>query len=228
MQQGAVSQAERQFIKALEFEPANAEYHFELANVYASRYDAWKALPNHPETQMWLEKAAGELEQAVMFQPDFEAALFNLGVVYKKMGQHEKARELFKKVLILNDKNAAAHMQIAATYEEQGFYDDAKDAYERARELDYFNPAIQTSLENVDILKDEDRERQNSAAMHDRYMRMAGLFEHSPGSVAAQHMRDAQLQRQNGQNMATAIPYLASYLIQQFMERRTLKKIEEV
>ena len=38
-EEGKFEEAERFIKKALEFEPSNHEYHFELANVYALRYD---------------------------------------------------------------------------------------------------------------------------------------------------------------------------------------------
>jgi len=227
MKQGAISRAERKFIRALEFDPANPEYHFELANVYATRYDAWKELPGHPKTQEWLRKTAKALEQAAMIRPDFVAAHFNLGVVYKKLGRYERSREQFKKVLLVDPKNAAAHMQIAATYEEQGFFDEAKDSYLKAKEFDYFNPAIQSSLENVDEMKEEDRLRQNERAMRSRQMRMLGYFKHTPGSLADQHQNERMLAGQSGQNAAIAIPYLAQMLVKQFMNRRAINRIEE-
>ena len=149
--EGRMTEAERYFKKALEEDPSNADYHFELANIFALERST-------------LPSAARELEQAVMIRPDFVAAHFNLGVVYKKWGKYEEARAEFKKAMALTppDQPATPYlMQIGSIYEEQGFYDDAETLYKEALEKDYGNRDIRNALETLN-------ERRASAAQRAR------------------------------------------------------------
>ena len=171
MEQGAWDEAEEQFNEALLREPMNAEYHFELANLYGIRHD--EALQAHDETgaQDKLEASMRELEQAVMTKPDFMAARFNLGVVYKNLGQYEKAREEFKEVLRQDPAQGPAKLQIGATYEEQGFYDEAETIYHDLLERYPGHPELQKSLQRLE----ERREQGRRSEMAERQVRQLAL-----------------------------------------------------
>ena len=136
-EQGRFEDAEHQLLRALEEEPGNADYHFELANVYAATYDQWNQTAKSL-AQKKLDQAAYEFSQVTMIRPDFVAAHYNLGVILKNRGDFEKAREKFRKVLELDSTSSAAWMQIGASYEAQGFFDEASDAYKNTSQLKHY------------------------------------------------------------------------------------------
>ncbi len=192
--------AEIQLRKALELDPTQAKYHFELANVYALEYDG---ASRNEDAGRLLQNAVRELKQAVMYRPDFLPAQFNLGIVYKRLGRYEDARATFKQVLMLDPKNqTAALMQIGATYEEQGFYDDAQSLYEEALEKNGSNPDIQEALENL--------EKHRSAATHHAQENMAQRFNMLGQSAAYENSGQNPSQNSGSQNLMQAVPYLAS------------------
>ena len=152
-----LNEAEHYFKKALEEEASNADYHFELATVFALQEN--------------LIAASRELEQAVMIRPDFVAGHFNLGVVYKKRGKFEEARAQFKKAMTLTPPGQSVTpflMQIASIYEEQGFYDDAESLYKEALEKDYGNAEPRNALETLN-------ERRQASVTQERRSQMAEL-----------------------------------------------------
>lgn len=162
MGEGALDEAEEQFKEALLQEPTNAEYRFELANLYGIRHDEFLHVRDETGAQEKLEASRRELEQAVMAKPDFLAARFNLGVVYKNLGEYEKAREQFKEVLkreMGSDPiliQGPAELQIGLTYEAQGFYDDAEMIYHELQERYPGHPELQRALQGL-----EERRAQN-------------------------------------------------------------------
>jgi tetratricopeptide (TPR) repeat protein len=165
MNEGALDDAEEQFEEALLREPMNSDYRFELANLYAMRHDEFLQAGDEAGAKEKMEASARELEQAVMARPDFLAAQFNLGVVYKRLGKYENARKQFKKALELNPaQGGPAMLQIGATYEEQGFYDEAETIYKELLEKYPNHPELHRSLQELaerreDALMDEMRAR---------------------------------------------------------------------
>lgn len=214
---GRLDESERYFKKAVEEEPSNADYHFELANVFALQRDSALHDRDALRAQESLASAARALEQTVMIRPDFLAAHFNLGVVYKKQQKYEEARQEFKKGMELVPPGQPVTpflMQIASIYEDQGFYDDAESLYNEAMEKDYGNTEIRNALETLgerrqaSILRERQTQGsrlQNLAAAGSRYGSNSGLL-------------------QNGQQQAPGlgqfVPALGSWLVQQMMNRK--------
>ncbi|MBN1687731.1 MAG: tetratricopeptide repeat protein [Candidatus Omnitrophica bacterium] len=219
-EQGDLHEAERYLRKALDLEPANADYHFELANIYALRHDASKRMSKEPKQSEMLQAAARELEQAVMLDQDLIPAHYNLGVVYKRSGRYEEAREQFKKVLEIDRENAAAFMQIGATYEEQGFFQDAKDYYLKAREMDFHNPAILAAMEDLEENKEKTEDEIRRKEAMDRYLTRQQGVSYNPFGQAAQYEARRQAGLESGQDIRATIPFLSAWLIQEFMKLR--------
>lgn len=149
IQEEELDEAEQHFKEALLLEPMNAEYRFELANLYALRRDEFDRTGDHEGAQQKLEASAQELKQAVMAKPDFLPAHFNLGIVNKNLGRYEEARKEFKEVLRIDPSQTPAMLQIGATYEEQGFYDDAETIYQDLLERYPGHPALQEALNGL-------------------------------------------------------------------------------
>lgn len=217
------TQAEAALRRALEKEPVNSDYHLELSKIYAAHYDAWGKYKNHPKARELLDLAAQSLENTVMLRPDDIAGHYNLGVVYKRQGEYEKAREQFKKVLEKDPDAPQAWMQIGATYEEQGFFDDAKDAYLAARERDYTNPEIRDAIEDLKELREDDRQRMQARQIADQRLAYLQGFRFSPYSHADSFSRTSPSQSAAA---VAAIPFVASMLVEQFMNRKAKEKMD--
>ena len=155
-----------------------------------------------------------------MLQPDFLAARYNLGVVYKRLGRFEEAREEFKHVLELDPNSVNAQMQIGSVYEEQGFFDEAKDAYRRAWEMDYGNPGIKAALEDLDHHAEVAHRQMLAQTEPLGFSQFRNRFDYSPNSHASQIQSDRQTEADAGQGIQQAVPYLATLLVQQLMKSR--------
>ena len=134
-EEGRFLAAERLFQKAIEIEPENADYHFELGNLYIEKNDR--------------ERAKLELEQALMISPQHLPAHYNLGLVYRDLGFMSEAREEFRRVLDLDPNHVKAQLQIGYTYQEEGFPEEARQAFERAQEMDVSNVEPRHALEDL-------------------------------------------------------------------------------
>lgn len=148
-QEGRLLTAERLFQKAIDFEPENPDFHFELGNLYMERKN--------------IAAARIELEQAVMIAPDHKPAHYNLGLVYRELGLAGEARDEFQRVLELDPIHVKAQLQIGYTYEEKGFLDDARLAFERARQMDVTDPEPIRALEDLAESEREARGRSENA-----------------------------------------------------------------
>lgn len=200
--------------KAVKGYPQEARAHFERANEYARDYDRFKA--SDPEqARRSLSQSAAELEQAISLEPDFLPAHYNLGVVLKRQGKFEEARERFRKVLSGDPQQAGAHMQIGATYEEQGFYDDARENYLKAREVDFGNSSIEAAI--LDLERHEDEAHQKM--LHGRALSLNRLQRYTDASLRG-HPYLSQATTQSGQGAGEAIAYLSAWLIQEFMKAK--------
>ena len=220
--EGNLLEAERRIKEALQLEPGEPNYHFELANVYAMRYDSLKNSRADDPTRQALEAAGRELEQALMLAPDFTAARFNLGVVRKRQGKFEEARGEFKRILETDPNQIQALMQTGYTYEEQGFFDEAESYYRQALEKDVTNPGIRAALDDLERRRQEKGDRHEVQSMPVPFFggRFRNGFPYSPYSQAAQYEAGRQTERSQTQGLQQAIPYLGAWLIQEFMKRK--------
>ncbi len=215
---GLLLEAENKMLEALQVNPGNPDFHFELANIYAARYDQWSKTPFHPAAQDLLNQAVYQLEQAVMIRPDNIPPLFNLGIVYKKRAEYENARAQFQKVLELDPKSVASWMQIGAIYESQGFFHEAYDAYQKAREIDYYNPEINSAIQD---LKDTEATYVEERRQRDaRQYGLAREFSYAAFSQARNLPRGGPTEEMQSGGAVQAVPYLAAMLVQQFMTLR--------
>ena len=109
--------------KALELEPQNKLYWYNLAHVYLTlgQYD----------------KAAERFERVLDFDPHSALTLYSLGLALSKHGSHQAALDRLQQALEINPEYEDAHYQLGTVYRALGRLDEAAAAYERCLS---FNP----------------------------------------------------------------------------------------
>lgn len=204
---------ERAIKEKLGLDPANAELYFKLAGVCSALFDQTRKKSS--QANEWLSKSAAALEKTVMLRPGHKVALYNLGVVYKRQGRMEKAREELRRAIRACDPAedafllTAAWMQIGFVYEDQGFFAEAEEAFLKAREYDEENEEIRGALME---LKQKKAAAESGASSYDVMpMNPLGMT----GIPGQQH--DPTLAGNNQQQgLAQALPALGSMLSQKF------------
>ncbi|MBI4115253.1 MAG: tetratricopeptide repeat protein [Candidatus Omnitrophica bacterium] len=144
-EEGRILAAERLFRRAIELEPENADFHFELGNLYVERNN--------------LPGAKIEYGQATMITPNHIAAHYNLGLVYRELGEMGEARSEFRRVLEIDPSNVKAQLQIGYTYAAEGFIEDAREAFREAQAMDATNPEPEVALQDLERFEIEAREK---------------------------------------------------------------------
>ncbi|MDD5226901.1 MAG: tetratricopeptide repeat protein [Candidatus Omnitrophica bacterium] len=206
---------ERELKAKLGLEPGNADLYYRLSTVYATLFDRTRTQKGNQSLE-WLVKSRDALEKVLMMRPEDKVAHYNLGVVYKRLGQMERAREELKKGIRLCDPGhdayllCASWLQIGSVYEEQGFFEEAKEAYLKAREFDYENQDIQEALRDVDAKRKAPEQGGGSSFG----MPFMGNSLSSNPQTAAAMGQDPNAQNQSG--IAQALPALGQALMQKF------------
>jgi len=207
---------ERDLQSQLGKDPGNADLYYRISTVYATLFDRTRTQKGGASVD-WLTKSRDALEKVLMIRPEDKVAHYNLGVVYKRRGQMERAREELKKTIRLCQPEqdtyllCASWLQIGSVYEEQGFFDEAKEAYLNAREFDYENPDIQEALREVAAKKKEGRSGGGPSSLAVNPM---GNSMAANSQTAAAMGQDPNAQDQGG--IAQALPALGQALMQKF------------
>lgn len=207
---------ERELRTKLGLEPGNADLYYRLSTIYATLFDRTRTQKG-PQYLEWLTKSRDALEKVLMIRPEDKVAHYNLGVVYKRLGQMERAREELKKAIRLCDPAkdvyllCASWLQIGAVYEEKGFLEEAKEAYLKAREFDYENPDIQEAIRHVDALRKAPQE--GGGSLFGGIPSTGNSLSTNPQTAAAMGL-DPNAQGQGG--MAQALPALGQMIMQKF------------
>ncbi len=198
-------------------DPGNADLYDRISTVYATLFDRTRTQKGSQSLE-WLTKGRDALEKALMIRPDNKVAHYNLGVVYKRLGQMERSREELKKAIRLCSPEQDAYLlcsswlQIGSVYEEQGFFDDAKEAYLNAREFDYENPDIRQAIQEIDAKRKEGSRGGSPSSLGVSPMGGGlGAVDHQTAAAMGQ---DPTAQDQGG--MAQALPALGQMLMQKF------------
>ena len=206
---------ERELQAKLGMEPGNADLYYRISTVYATLFDRTRTQKGQQYLE-WLVKSRDALERVLMIRPEDKVAHYNLGVVYKRLGQMERAREELKKAIRLCNPDqdtyllVASWVQVGMVYEEQGFLEEAKEAFLKAREFDYENPDIQEAIRDVDAKrKSPDKGGGSSFGMPS----MGGSLATNPQTAAAMG-KDPYAQNEGG--MAQALPALGQMIMQKF------------
>jgi tetratricopeptide (TPR) repeat protein len=158
---GRNAEAAVHFKKALEIQPANANFHAAeihtlLGNALADMGQREKALPHYREAvrlrpdfapthnglgnlfaaEGLLEEAVGHYEQALRIKPNYPFAHNGLGSVKDDMGLVDEAIVNYRKALESDPGFAAAHNNLAAAFVRKGQFDFAMEELSAALKYD--------------------------------------------------------------------------------------------
>ena len=92
------------------------------------------AVKNHQENKT--DIAQQLYNQVLKINPNHSQALNNLGVIFKTLGEKQKAKECYEKAIEIDPNYANAHNNLGAIYQELGEIEKAKNCYEKAIEID--------------------------------------------------------------------------------------------
>lgn len=225
--EGRLVEAEGKLQEALQSAPGNPAYHFELANLYALQHDAYQEISS-ARSDALLGRVAHELDQTLMLDPDFLPAQYNLAVTYKRLEDYERAREELRRLMDKAGQKGdlamkrSAQMQIGYVYEEQGFFDEARDSFLAAQELDYANQDARDALENLKMhqrWKEEKTRRQDLgrglSQMQQSVAEVNARSRYNSSNPYSTPYAGAQQSASSGQMVAS----LGSMLAQQFLGR---------
>ncbi len=207
---------ERELKAKLGKDPGNAGLYYQLSTAYATLFDRTRTQKGKQSFD-WLIKSRDALEKVLMIRPGDKVAHYNLGVVYKRLGQMERAREELKKAIRLGNSQEDAYLvcaswfQIGLVYSEQGFFDEAKEAFLKARELDYENPDIREAIREMDAKRKAPESGSNAVPFG---MSSTGNASFMNPETAAAMGKDPTSQSQAG--IEQALPYLGQMLAQKF------------
>ncbi len=124
--------AEREFLRAIELDPGNAQAY----NLLGSVYDY---LGNH-------EKADKSFLKAIQLAPSLPGPYNNLGISYLHQKQAAKSLAAFRQALERDPRNVTAHYNSGLLYMQQGDFRKALGHLEQARSLQPDDPAILFNL----------------------------------------------------------------------------------
>ena len=100
-----------------------------------------------------LDKALFHLKVALKIKPDFEKAMYNLGIIYEKNGQNDRAITYYLKVLKINPDNFGALNNLGFIFYKEGDYDKAIYYYNAALKTDPTKTDVRMNLANVLFLE---------------------------------------------------------------------------
>jgi Tfp pilus assembly protein PilF len=118
---GDAARAAGYFSMVLRLDPANAEAHYNLGNIFL--------VQNLPV------KAVSEYEMAIKAKPNYAMVYDNLGVAFTRTGQTDKAIGSFRRAVELDSNNIEAHFNLAMALSGKGLFDEAVEYLHKVVEL---------------------------------------------------------------------------------------------
>lgn len=187
LRNGETQEARREFEKALELDPRNADALLNLANLDAldgrttqAERLIQRALQVDPNSVAALAQLAelrrrrGDLEGAIglyrqALTIDRQPFVYlGLGDVLQRAGRHPEAVEAFRSALELDPDSATAHYDLGVTYGKMGRLEEAVDAYERALELQPEGVQAAKTLNNLGALAQAEGDLETAATFFER------------------------------------------------------------
>jgi len=79
-----------------------------------------------------LQGAQSYYQKVLKIDPNHSQALNNIGVIFKELGENQKAKECYEKAITINPNYAAAHYNLGSIFKNLGENQKAKECYEKA------------------------------------------------------------------------------------------------
>ena len=105
------------------------------------------AVKNHQENK--LDAAQDLYKKILKIDPDHLAVLNNLGVIFQKLRENQKAKEWFEKAIEINPNYANAYNNLGTIFKELEENQKAKECFEKAIEI---NPGYVNAHDNLSTL----------------------------------------------------------------------------
>jgi tetratricopeptide (TPR) repeat protein len=121
------------------------------------------AVKNHQEGK--IDIAQELYNQVLKINPNHEAALNNLGAVFKKLGQIQKAKDCIEKAIEVNSNYLDAHYNLGTIFVKLKDYQKAKDCFEKAIKI---NPNHEVALNNLGTMFCELGEIQKAKSCYEK------------------------------------------------------------
>jgi tetratricopeptide (TPR) repeat protein len=119
--------------------PSRARKEIEKANQLIAKQD--------------LTQAAERLNRAIAIYPTYAVAYNNLGVIYKRLGDHVREREALQRAISLNDHYALAYVNLGRMSMIDGDYPSAESALDKASSCDPTDPITLILLSYVEFMQ---------------------------------------------------------------------------
>ena len=111
-----------------------------------------------------LQAATAEYEKALAVVPGDPFVAGKLARTYVELGNHDRAVELAKPLLALDDQDASPAVTLGVALAARGDHDAARGAFEQALRTSPFDPAVRCGLADAyDRLQDPRAGRERTA-----------------------------------------------------------------
>jgi tetratricopeptide (TPR) repeat protein len=131
-EQGMITEAIREYEKAIEIYAGDYKAHYNLGVIYDRQGD--------------FENAVRHYKKAVEIYPQYVNAHFNLGNIYHKQGVLDAAVVHYQKVLAVHPEDFEARNNLGVAYAKQGKLDQALSEWEKVLEID---PQNISAMDNI-------------------------------------------------------------------------------
>ena len=125
------------------------------------------AVKNHQEGKT--DIAQKLYNQVLKIDPNYVDAHNNLGIIFKALGEHQKAKSCYEKAIEINPNYVDAHNNLGSILKELGENQKAKDCYEKAIEI---NPNYINALNNLGVIFQELGENQKAKDCYEKAIKI--------------------------------------------------------
>jgi len=153
-----------------------------------------KAQKEFDKAQGWIDhqdfnKAIKALNQAIAIYPPYAGAYNNLGVVYSRLGDHEKEREALQKAISINDHFAPAYVNLGRMEIASSNFPAAEDFFNKATSNDPTDPMALVLLTYSEFMN-KHYDQVIATAHKAHTLQGTHAFAHQIAARAYEHKRD--------------------------------------
>ena len=128
------------------------------------------AFQNHQNNK--LDVAQDLYSQILKINPNYAEAHFNLGAIFRELGENQKAKDCYEKAIEINPNYTNALNNLGNIFKELGENQKAKDCYEKAIVID---PNYADALNNLGVVFKELRENEKAKNCYEKALEIDPL-----------------------------------------------------